>query len=92
MLSEKWDSLIPIKKAPKHIPTNPSLATVYRWFQKGCRGVILQTVLIGGRRFTKPAWIDEFIASTQSTPDASLTVSEAHKRCEAALDDELNSS
>jgi hypothetical protein len=58
------DSFIPIKDAPKHIPGRPNLATVYRWFQRGVRGVKLQTVCVGGRRFVARTALDEFISAT----------------------------
>ena len=56
------ESLIPIQKASGHIPGRPHLATVHRWFMHGLRGGIkLETVLVGGRRFTSREAIQRFV-------------------------------
>jgi hypothetical protein len=33
-------------------PGRPNITTVWRWRNRGCRGIKLETVLSGGRRFT----------------------------------------
>jgi hypothetical protein len=55
---------IPIKDSPKYIPGRPNLATIYRWFQRGVRGVKLQTIVCGGRRFVTRSALDQFMADT----------------------------
>ena len=55
------ESLVPINDASEITPGRPHLATVYRWFTKGVRGGIkLETVLVGGRRFTSREAIQRF--------------------------------
>ena len=49
-----------------------SLATLHRWRQKGVRGVKLETVLIGGLRYTSREAIARFIAA-QNAADAPVT-------------------
>lgn len=39
-----------------------STKTVNRWCHYGVRGVVLESIAIGGRRFTSVAWLDEFFA------------------------------
>lgn len=39
------------------------LSTALRWAQRGCRGVRLQTWVLGGRRLTTQAAVREFIAA-----------------------------
>jgi hypothetical protein len=58
------ESLIPVSDAPKHVPGRPHIATIWRWIQRGCRGVRLETWLVGGRRFTSLEAIDRFIERT----------------------------
>jgi hypothetical protein len=56
------ESLVSIPDSCRIIPGRPHLATVYRWFTKGVRGGIkLETVLVGGRRFTSREAVQRFV-------------------------------
>jgi len=60
------DALITLAEATKLLPRKgagktTSLDTMYRWCQKGLRGVRLQSKLVGGRRCTTRRWLDTFI-------------------------------
>ncbi|KAB2944616.1 MAG: DUF1580 domain-containing protein [Phycisphaerae bacterium] len=52
--------------------TRPHLSCVFRWVnpQRGCRGRILETVVVGGRRFTTRAALLRFVdeLSTPAVP------------------------
>lgn len=65
----------------------PAIATLHRWRQKGVRGVKLETVLIGGIRYTSREAISRFIAA-QNADDAPaapvITASQRRKQSEAA--------
>jgi len=51
----------------------PHVSTIWRWCLKGCKGVRLESVCIGGKRFVTAAAIDDFIdASTRRRPDGQL--------------------
>ncbi len=63
------ETLVPINAAPLHIPTRPHVATVWRWIQRGVRGVKLDTVLIGGKRYTSTEAIARFIGGTTAASD-----------------------
>ena len=63
------ESLVPINDASEITPGRPHLATVYRWFTKGVRGGIkLETVLVGGRRFTSREAIQRFCRPAKRRP------------------------
>jgi Protein of unknown function (DUF1580) len=47
--------------APMEIPSKPHISTVVRWTRQGVKGVRLETVVIGGRRFTSLEAIQRFI-------------------------------
>lgn len=55
------ETLIPIRQIGKYILSNPSTTTIVRWYTEGCRGRVLGTVLIGGRRYTTLEMIEQFI-------------------------------
>lgn len=51
----------------------PHASTLWRWCLKGCKGVRLDSLCIGGKRFVTAAAIDDFIdASTRRRPDGQL--------------------
>ncbi len=41
-----------------------NVCTVWRWAQRGCRGVVLETFSIGGRRYTTNEAFRRFVAGT----------------------------
>jgi len=51
----------------------PHVSTIWRWCLKGCKGVRLESICIGGKRFVTAAAIDDFIdASTRRRPSTQL--------------------
>lgn len=54
------ERLVALREAPKHIPGRPHLSCIYRWMQREANP--LETVLVGGRRFTSIEAIWRFIA------------------------------
>ena len=43
-----------------------NVSTVWRWAVKGCRGVVLESLSIGGRRYTSEEAFGRFIESSNS--------------------------
>ena len=65
--------VFPVSEAPKHIPGSPSQATVWRWVLNGVGGVKLESILIGGKRFTSAESIQRVLRSAYSRrPTATL--------------------
>lgn len=47
----------------------PHVSTLWRWCLKGCKGVRLESICIGGKRFVTAAAIERFIeASSEARP------------------------
>lgn len=61
-------------EAVQVIPGQPHLSTVIRWSRKGVQGVKLETVLVGGRRFTSLEAIDRFIRRRNQMSSGPRTV------------------
>lgn len=57
--------LLSIAEAAQRIPGRPSAASVYRWAQKGTKGLKLPTIRCGGRYFVDPDDLCRFIARMQ---------------------------
>ena len=58
--------------AAKISPGRPHAGTVYRWHSRGVSGIKLQTIRIGGRRYTNRAWLEEFFEAVTRASDASV--------------------
>lgn len=63
MIDTTFEELIPFQQASRRIPGNPSLAALHRWRLSGVRGAKLETLLIGGKRFTSAEAIARMIAA-----------------------------
>jgi hypothetical protein len=51
----------------------PHVATIWRWCLKGCKGVRLESICVGGRRMVSAAAVDRFIDACtrrQTDPEA----------------------
>lgn len=65
MIDTSKETLIPIREIPDHVPgSRVHCATIWRWVLTGCRGVILETCFVGGKRYTSKAAIGRFIEET----------------------------
>lgn len=69
MIDVYQEDVFPIKKSPAEIPGRPHISTVIRWWQRGVRGVHLETILIGGIRYTSRQAIQRFIEATTTAAD-----------------------
>jgi len=58
------EQLLSINGATKSLHGRPHISTVWRWIQRGVRGVKLETVLIGGRRYTSNEALERFVSRT----------------------------
>ena len=66
-------------------PRGISPATMARWIQRGVRGSVLETVIIGGRRLTSREALQRFFASQNADKSApSITPSQRQRQSEAA--------
>jgi hypothetical protein len=55
------ENMIPLMEACQHFPVLCSRAAIERWARQGSRGVVLETVLVCGRRYTSTEAIDRFV-------------------------------
>lgn len=69
MIDIESEQLIPFRDAPKHIPGRPHAATCHRWRLVGVRGVKLETIKVGSKRFTSKEAIRRFSEQTTAAAD-----------------------
>lgn len=60
-----------------------SLATLHRWRLHGVRGVKLETVLVGDRRFTSRQAIQRFVENQNCDARSVVTISPSQRRTQA---------
>lgn len=67
------DTLIPFSNLPgwttQHLGRRIHPSTLHRWRLRGVRGVRLDTVLIGGTRYTSTEALSRFFAATTAAAD-----------------------
>ena len=71
MIDTQNETLIPVSEIPRHLPgRRVHVATIWRWLSKrGCRGQRLDSVLIGGKRYSSIEAVERFIAATTAAGD-----------------------
>jgi hypothetical protein len=81
------DDFISLKEAAAFYPgRRPHRATVFRHALQGVRGRKLETVLVGGRRYTTRQHVEDFVVAT-AAEESNATTSE----CSAAVPTEIES-
>jgi hypothetical protein len=81
LLRGPLEELLSLSAAAVLLPNQPHVSTLWRWCLRGVKGVRLRTVFVGGRRYTTPAYLIEFI-SRLSGPTAEAPQPAASLRAE----------
>lgn len=86
MIDAATENLVCFQEAPKYIPGHPSLCAIHRWKLTGVRGAKLETLLVGGKRFTSIEAISRLIAAQNrdESPAPALAVSQRRRQAESA--------
>jgi len=87
MIDAISDELIPLSKLP--VPGRGgkrlNASTAWRWAERGCRGQKLETVLIGGSRFTSAGALRQFLSLINDRPAMANARGASEARASAAL-------
>ena len=87
MIDVKLEDLVQFPEARNAFPgPRISLATLHRWRLSGVRGAKLETILVGGRRFTSAEAISRFIVeqNRDEAPTPVLSAKQRRVQAEAA--------
>lgn len=64
MIQTSSENLLELSKVPQHLEKlagkRPHIASIYRWTKHGIAGIRLETLIIGGTRFTSEQALDRF--------------------------------
>ena len=86
MIDHEVEDLIPFETCGQLIPGRPSRCTLFRWAFKGVRGVKLETLVCGHKRFVSKEAIARFVAAqnTPETPAPAISVKQRRRQAETA--------
>lgn len=63
------ETLCTITEAAKLFPGRPHVATIWRYVHTGVRGLRLETIKVGGKRFTSHEAVERFIERVTAAAD-----------------------
>ena len=69
MIDASSEQLLSLTQAAASLPNRPHVCTLHRWRLSGVAGILLETVRIGGRRFTSREALDRFHKSVTAAAD-----------------------
>ncbi len=80
MIDLQSESLLSLPAAAKSLPGRPHIASLYRWFQRGVHGVKLETILVGGKRFTSREALQRFADCLTAVDAGNPTPADSRRR------------
>lgn len=84
------ESVFPLTRVPDSCPflRHVSYKTIFGWTRTGARGVLLESFLLGGCRYTSIEAVERFIAASNPGPDGkSFTPTRRRREKERAARD-----
>ena len=67
-------------EAAKLFPVRPNASTVWRWYKIGVKGIRLETVVVGSRRYTSREAIQRFLERTTAAADGIKSATPTSRR------------
>jgi hypothetical protein len=91
MIDIETEQLCLLAEATKCVPGNPHISTLIRWWKRGVKGVKLETLIVGGRRYTSVEAIQRFLAQlNEPGPDPNRSLSQRRKEDISRVEMELD--
>ena len=89
MIDHEVEDLIPFETCGQLIPGRPSRCTLFRWAFKGIRGVKLETLVCGHKRFVSKEAIARFVAAQNAPETPAPSITKSQRARQAATADRL---
>jgi len=74
-----------IPEAAQTLPHPPHVATIWRWAYKGIKGIKLETICIGGRRYTTRESLQRFIERSTAAANGDAIPTRTAKQRQRAI-------
>lgn len=89
MISITQETLIALRDAPRHLPVRPNgkrlhISACYRWISRGIKGIVLESVKLGGATYTSVEALQRFAEKLSRGDHAGPTEVTALSRSQAA--------
>ena len=81
------EQLLTLTQATKELPGRPNVATLWRWRTSGCRGVRLETVMVGGKRMVSREALQRFVEATTAAADGVQVKPQTNRSRAKSIDD-----
>ncbi len=84
------ESLLTLSAAAREMPNSRggrgvNVSTLWRWVQRGSHGVRLESVMIGGIRYTSREALERFVAATTAAADGTAIPTRTSRQRQAAM-------
>lgn len=79
------ETLLTLTQAAATLPNKPHASTIHRWRLNGVRGIRLETIMVGGRRYTSREALERFSARLTAAADGEPPPSRTGKQREKAI-------
>jgi len=96
MIDTTIETIRPLSHAARRVPSRSgrgvNVSTIWRWGQRGVKGIRLETLLIGGIRYTSDEALHRFFAETTAAANGDsppVQTNTQRERAIAAADREL---
>ncbi len=95
MIDPNQETLLSLTKAANSLPARrrgkrPHVSCLYRWTTSGCKGVILESIQVGGTRCTSKEALARFFEALTYTHDPqTVRTADRRQRAAAAAEREL---
>ena len=86
MIDLQKENVVLLTDAAKSLSSRPDVATLFRWRTRGCRGVVLETMLMGGRRVTSLEALEKFFAAVTAAADGVPVQAETPRQRERQIE------
>lgn len=79
MIDTASEALIPLRDVPRCLPVRPNgkrlhISAVYRWTLRGIRGVVLESIRVGGTTYTSREALQRFSERLTGAAPAAIPV------------------
>lgn len=86
MIDIHREQMLTITSAARELPGKPHVSTVWRWINRGVRGVTLDTILVGGIRYTSREALQRFCECITAAADGKPAPVRTSRQRQAAID------
>ena len=66
------EQLLTLEQAARSLPGHVAPSTIWRWYRVGLRKIRLETVIIGGKRFTSSESLSRFAAALTAASESTI--------------------